>query len=272
MKKYLTFLFLILTAVQFISCNKKNEELPQEKAPTYKMFTFDRKTGDCGSIKSSCAEIKFDYPQITDASNKEAMNKINQNIMSTLLAPYGEDKSYTNFDSMANDFLSSFNEFQKQFSDRNQSWTIERNISVSGVNNSVFSLTNTEFYYMGGAHPNSTTSFINFNLQTGEALELDDLFKPGFEDALNKVGEKIFREKQKLKPGENLNEAGYWFDKNNFELNDNFLIKKKGLLFVFNPYEVAAYVYGAIEVFIPYKEIKDLIKDDSVLNLYLNND
>ncbi len=67
-----------------------------------------------------------------------------------------------------------------------------------------------------------------------------------------------------------LNDAGYWFDKNNFELNDNFLIKKNGLLFVFNPYEIAAYVYGAIEVFIPYKEIKDLIKDDSVLNLYLN--
>jgi len=270
MKNIFYSLLILFLTIQFVSCNKQNKKKPVEKAPTYKILSFDRKTGDCGSIKSSCAEIKFDYPQITNASNKEVMNKINQNIMNTLLAPYGEDKSYTNFDSMANDFLDSFREFQKQFPDRNQSWTIERNISVSGVNNSVFSLISTEFYYMGGAHPNTTISLINFSLQTGEALELDDLFKPGFEDPLNKVGEKIFRRKQKLKPDESLNDAGYWFDKNNFELNDNFLIKKNGLLFVFNPYEIAAYVYGAIEVFIPYKEIKDLIKDDSVLNLYLN--
>ncbi len=271
MKNALYLFLVILLTTQFISCNKQKDKQPVTKAPAYKMFSFDKKAGDCDSLKNSCAELKFNYPQITDASNREVMNQINQEIMNTLLAPYSEDKSYKNFDSMANDFLESFKEFKKQFPARHQSWTIERNISVSGVNNSVFSLTNTEFYYMGGAHPNSTTSFINFNLQTGEALELNDLLKPGFEDALNKVGEKIFREKQKLKPGENLNEAGYWFDKNNFELNDNFLIKKNGLLFVFNPYEVAAYVYGAIEVFIPYKVIKDLIKDDSVLNLYLDN-
>ena len=269
MKKIFYPLLIILLVVQFISCNKQNKRQPAGKVPTYKMFSFERKTGDCDSIKNSCAELKFNYPQITDASNKEAMNQINQEIMNTLLAPYGEDKTFSNFDSMANDFLESFKEFKRQFPDRHQSWTIDRNISVSGVNSSVFSLTRIEFYYMGGAHPNTITSLINFNLQTGEAFELDDLFKPGFEEALNKVGEKIFTEKQKLKPDENLNDAGYWFDNNHFELNDNFLIKKKGLLFIFNPYEVAAYVYGAIEVFIPYKEIKDLIKDDGVLSSYI---
>ena len=270
MKNILNFLLAIFLGIQFISCSKESEKQPAAKTPSYKLFKFDKKSGNCDSIKTPCAEIKFEYPQITDASNKEAMDKINQAIMSALLAPYGEDKTFSNFDSMAIDFLESFKEFKNQFPDMHQSWSIERNISVSDVNSLVFSLTNIEYYYMGGAHPNSTTSFINFSMKTGKAMELDDLLKPSFEIELNRIGEKIFREKQHLKQGESLTKVGYWFDNDKFELNDNFLIKDNGLLFIYNAYEIAAYAVGQIEIFIPYSDINDLIKEDSILKLYLN--
>jgi len=267
---FISILVFIIT-LPFWSCNRSKEKQPAGKSVDYKTITFERKTGDCDFSSTPCAEIKFNYPQITYSANKQAITKINHNIINTLLAPYSEDKSFSNFDSMADDFLESFNEFKNEFPDMHQSWSIQRNISVENVNDSIFSVSNREYYYMGGAHPNSMTSFINFSMMTGEAIELSDLFKPGYENELYKAGEKIFREKQNLKPEESLNETGYWFDNDKFELNDNFLIKKKGLLFLFNPYEVAAYVFGAIEVFIPYKDIKNLFSSESLLKMYLNN-
>ena len=55
------------------------------------------------------------------------------------------------------------------------------------------------------------------------------------------------------------------FEPGNFKLNENFAISTGGLLFTFNPYEIGPYVMGAPQVFIPYKEMKDLINKNGLL-------
>ena len=46
---------------------------------------------------------------------------------------------------------------------------------------------------------------------------------------------------------------------NSVESTSNFCITPKGILFLYNPYEIAAYAYGEIELFIPFSEIKSVV-------------
>ncbi len=111
----------------------------------------------------------------------------------------------------------------------------------------------------GAAHPSHDFSFFNYDLKTQKKISLDELFIPNYQNDLNKIAEKLFLEQNKgsleyldLEPGK-------------FNLNQNFLIQKDGLLFLFNEYEIGAYVVGAPEVFIPYKEISSVINKNGIL-------
>jgi len=72
-----------------------------------------------------------------------------------------------------------------------------------------------------------------------------------------------------LKPDENLEEAGFWFNEGNFKLNDNFLITTDGLKFFFNSYEIGPYAIGTTELLIPFSRIKNILKDNSVLKKFI---
>ena len=45
-------------------------------------------------------------------------------------------------------------------------------------------------------------------------------------------------------------------------LTANFTISDSGLVFCYNPYEIAGFVYGQIELFLAYKEIGDMLKPE----------
>ncbi len=255
MKNYIYYLLIVFF---FFSCNKKEEEIPAPIKPAYKIMNYEKDWGDCDSTGAPCAELKIEYPLLTNFYDEEIKEKINKAIINTLLIPYNDKGSYLSFDSLANDFLESYKQFENEYPDNHQRWAMERKIKVENLSDSIFSLSKEEYYYMGGAHPNSTTNFINFDLQSGNAIELTDIIEPGYQEQLNKIAEDIFRKKQGLEPGETLSDAGYWFEDDKFKLNDNFLIEEIGLLFVFNPYEVAAYAVGEIEVFIPIEKLEEI--------------
>ena len=46
------------------------------------------------------------------------------------------------------------------------------------------------------------------------------------------------------------------------EPGENFMLSGKGITFNYVPYEIAAYVYGQIELFIPYKQIESYLKPE----------
>ena len=118
------------------------------------------------------------------------------------------------------------------------------------------------FEFAGGAHPNSWVGYLNFDIRTGKVLKLADLLVPGGKAKLDRIGERLFLKDNSEADGEEL----MWdFEPGNFKLNENFAISTGGLLFTFNPYEIGPYVMGAPQVFIPYKEMKDLINKNGLL-------
>ena len=112
------------------------------------------------------------------------------------------------------------------------------------------------YEYTGGAHGNHATSLVTYDLMQKKALTLKDVFLPKYEKTINKALANAARRQFNMKPNEPL--SNNLFD-NSIESTNNFCITPKGILFLYNPYEIAAYAYGEIELFIPFEEIKSVV-------------
>ena len=100
-------------------------------------------------------------------------------------------------------------------------------------------------------------------------MSLDDIFIEGYEQNLNEIAEQEFRKMKELKENEDLDEAGFWFDDNKFNINNNFALSEGGLTFYYNNYEITAYAYGPTELIIPLVKVSQLIKDGGILSEFM---
>ena len=106
--------------------------------------------------------------------------------------------------------------------------------------------------YFGGAHGIQGSTVLCYDMKEKKEMNLNDVISID-SVTLQKIVEKNFRINSGLKPNQSLKE--FLFE-NKLPANDNFYFTNKGLGFVYQPYEVAAYVYGIIYVFIPYTDLK----------------
>jgi hypothetical protein len=83
--------------------------------------------------------------------------------------------------------------------------------------------------------------------------------------ALLKLVEKNFRKEEKLADNANLEEAGYFLSNHQFFVPANYVFTRDGILFYYNPYEIAAYARGAIQFTIPYSELNGIVKKENIL-------
>jgi hypothetical protein len=111
----------------------------------------------------------------------------------------------------------------------------------------------------GGAHPNSYMKYFVFDVKTGKILKTADIFVQGFEKKLNSMIEKKFRNQFELAEGKPLTEILF---EDKIEFNNNFAITKEGIEFLYNRYEIMAYVYGEAEMIFKYDELKDILKKE----------
>lgn len=117
----------------------------------------------------------------------------------------------------------------------------------------------TDSYFYSAAHPSMLLDILNFNLETGNAIGLSDVLKPGYGKALKNLVEKQFIKQNGT--------ADWNFTPRNgdFELANEFSISSKGIVFSYNQYEIGPYAAGMPEVFVPYNLISELFAKDSYL-------
>ena len=116
------------------------------------------------------------------------------------------------------------------------------------------------FYDFGAAHAQSVGNSYNFDIRTGDIITLDDILVQNYAETLNKIGESIFIE--------TYGSEGWQFEQGSFELTRDFAITPGGLLFSYDQSEIGVYAAGAPEVFIPYKDINNLIKPNGLLKAW----
>ncbi|MGL4990609.1 MAG: DUF3298 domain-containing protein [Sarcina sp.] len=117
------------------------------------------------------------------------------------------------------------------------------------------SIVSNNYFYAGGAHGMSTLVPYNYDLKTGNKLELSDMFVKGF-DYQKFINAKIKSDIEK-------NKADYFNNGADFKgikENQDFYFSKEGLTIIFQLYEIAPYAGGFKYFDIPMQSIKENIK------------
>ncbi len=114
------------------------------------------------------------------------------------------------------------------------------------------------YNYGGGAHGVTMTIAFNLDAKTGKAIELSDLFVPGYENALTGILKDKLMKRLDVKNDEELKEK--IFLDSPLYIPDNFILDKDKLTFIYCQNEIAPYSEGEIALEIDKSDISDLLK------------
>ncbi|MBS1589526.1 MAG: DUF3298 domain-containing protein [Bacteroidetes bacterium] len=192
------------------------------------------------------SDFMFVVAPHNDWLNKQICNILN--IDSNLSFKDGVNKSNTQY----------FADYRDQLKDIDSLRPIEtfnyaRYQTIMPVYNdrNLITLQNDFYEFSGGAHGNYGTLFHTYDLINKKELKLSDLIQID-SITLQPIVERAFREQYRIKV-KNLSQV--LFDPH-LATTDNFYITNKGIGFLYNPYEVASYAQGQINVFVPFSALK----------------
>lgn len=140
------------------------------------------------------------------------------------------------------------------------------NVSICYNDNGYVILDANVYAYSGGAHGNGGSSFFCLDVQNKKVLKLSDVISAD-STRLQPIVEKAFRKQQGLKPTDSLNTILF---ENHLATTQNFYYTNKGIGFYYFPYEVAAYAFGPIQVFVPFTDLKQYLKPDFTKRMNLS--
>ncbi|SFH46888.1 DUF3298 and DUF4163 domain-containing protein [Pedobacter insulae] len=264
MKNIIACLLLILT----ISACRNGKDTKEDDARN--TTTVDTLTYAYDSIKVQSKNIPknnvspIDTPEAIVSYPVFKNDALNQFIKRQVFNYFAQDEPATSYQAIADSFMKGYDEFVRTNPTTPQAWFLNINIEVLRQSPTYLALKYTHTDYAGGAHGNTTISFLNYNPKTNTPITLDSLIQAGKLPALVKIGEAIFRKNEQLSPTQSLEER-YFFDKGIFALAQNFHVSDKGLVFLYNPYEIKAYAEGYTELVIPFEALKDLAKPHTIL-------
>lgn len=222
-----------------------------------KEFTFrDRQQGG--------ASVTFEYPEFIDGADDSVLEAINYFVKSQVPKSSSE-KGAESIDQAANTVIEGWYEFAS---------SLDQFVVGTGATYTVSILLNSHgllclhfrWWSAGGAHPIRKSTYFCLDTESGRVLQLDDLLVEDYERKLTLAAELAFRANNNLEPEKPWSETNFEFDNNQFHLPENFAVDSAGLLFHYNEYEIAAYVYGEPKVRLGFGDFKALIPPAGLLH------
>lgn len=194
--------------------------------------------------------FKVHYPQIDNASSPAALafNQTSKKMAEDLLASYQKNlKTYVSTPDPS--FSSSFMETDYQV--------------IHGTDGLLSILFSVSDYWSGAAHPNSYSMVMNFNLMAGKKIDLKDLFLPNvnYLQIISDYCAADLKKRDRLEFPE-----GVLPKAENFQ---NWVFADQGLIFYFDPYQVASYAMGPSQVMVPYAALKSAVDSAGPLAVYV---
>ncbi|MCL1943166.1 MAG: RsiV family protein [Candidatus Azobacteroides sp.] len=275
MKRYFVaclFLSIIGVALLGTSCRKKhslsgdNEIKFDSVRITAIQYLFNDTT------KPNCnLDLQFVYPAAY--KNKKILDSIRVWFIECFFG-----KEYSTFspeqaaDRFKADYLAEYKNVEKEYSDdqaRNAdeefvpvswySYYLTGNVKIEFNKNDLLCFLVYNDIYNGGEHGVHSYLYYTLNLETGERLTEKDIFKEDYQEELSNLLVTALEKQNNVSSREELSDLGYV---GAIELlsNDNFIIGEEGITYLYNEYEIASYLMGAVKIFIPYSSMKEILK------------
>lgn len=203
-------------------------------------------------------------------TNSEALRNINSTIAQNAFGIENDDfgKAFEAFiDIQGKEYISSnmdlFREAAKEVSNTEEennafnstfNWVRDLQGSFSKAHKGIISYVLNSYFYEGGAHGLYNTSVINFNVKTGEVIKEEDFFVDNYKKDLSK----LLTENLASSIGNSETYESLFVKE--IEPNGNFEVTEEGISYIYNPYEIGPYALGLIEVNIPWRSLKNLVR------------
>lgn len=200
--------------------------------------------------------MKIEWP--TEAPDGRMLKKMQREITGML---FGDDLATTDIEFAMDAYDRQSGKLYRQICETEEAapeeerymdnWTEYIEGSFCKPYNDMISYTRYISGYSGGVHGMDALSCITFDLKTGELVSGDDLFIENHQDRLVKALRKNLMS--------SVNEPEMIIEKEIFP-SENFYLTEKGITYIYQRYEIGPYYLGIIKVTIPWKEIKDILK------------
>jgi len=188
-------------------------------------------------------KFKSNNPSIADSLNNFVMMQLMSDSVPVNTSPAIFYKKYANA-------------FKQEFMELIQDTTLSfigyentLDIQIAYQTEKRIGLVSNAYLFTAGAHGIGSTYFANLDLETGKKLSIADCFL--HPENIKRKAELAFRNNIGIAANASINEAGFWFDNDQFKLTENFLIKDSIVEFFYNVYEIAPYSNGPTSIEIP---------------------
>jgi len=136
-------------------------------------------------------------------------------------------------------------------------WTADRDIKVVYNTWPLLVIEKYGYDFTGGAHGNWGARYLTLDLSKKKVVKPADIFRSGYQETVSNLLDKAFRQKFHLNDDEALD---LHLLVKTIPPNDNLIVTDKGVCFSYTPYEVGPYAMGQITLFIPFTELKAVLK------------
>lgn len=120
------------------------------------------------------------------------------------------------------------------------------------------------YSYTGGAHGNYAQVFTTWDKEKQRLLLPDDVWESKYDEEIRKLLLESARKQYEIPENEPLTSEEYWtpFFSDEVALTGNFTLAENGIIFHYNPYEIAAYAAGIVSLFVSYESLKPYLNPD----------
>lgn len=243
----------------------KNFEVAQvfkDAAKKYKCLGTDSVYGDSVTVYTSVS-ASIQWP--TKLGNHDLKNLQDSLLSYTFLSPK------STIDSTLIDYLSKpegFGEFKLEEVDsvpggiNVREYTKNIDASIIGFNEKFIVYSIRSDSYAGGAHPNYSIQFLNYDIVKNKVLSYNDIFLPGTEDKILDIIKGQLMNQYFAKTMKEL-ETNSGIFVNEIYVSKNLYLTGTSITFFYNPYDISPWSVGSIEVKISIWSLTDYLTPEA---------
>ncbi|MEZ7867843.1 MAG: DUF3298 domain-containing protein [Paludibacteraceae bacterium] len=273
MRRFVVYLIsTVFIAGAFISC--QTQEMETEILDFSKKFYLSEDTTLGGLSFQAETEIPVKF------HNKEVLENVRKQIIANI---FGE--VFNNFptDSIlpkyANNLFLDYKRSNETYLANNAEikespLILENEIQIQGVamylDDRILSYSYERYAFMGGPHGNSSRLLYNFDLTNSHLIKESDLFIADYTESLTRlIKQQIVEDNAEMESVADLNDFHFFEDQ--IKPNNNFYITAEGIVYVYNPYDIAPYSTGQTVVLLTFEKLRPILKpENQIAYLYKN--
>ncbi|SHI40438.1 DUF3298 and DUF4163 domain-containing protein [Pseudozobellia thermophila] len=202
---------------------------------------------------SECPEVVIHIPKAVGKS------KVGQTVNTALqeeiieILNYDDEVEASSIKEAVKSFSQGYWEIKKLYPEEASVWEATIKGAVSYEDDELLTIELDSYLFTGGAHGYSSKRYLNFDKVKGKELENRELFRDRKE--FEAFAEQKFRSQENIPLDGPINSTGFMFESDTFHLPENIGFTEAGIKLLYNPYEVASYADGPIEIILPFEDI-----------------